>query len=93
VRGQLIARVRKLAGVHQGAAGVHVQLVEVRERSDGEEKSGGTQSGIPCETDQGSMLRARFSAIFGDFLQFSAKKLALFSKTNVMIKITHCFNL
>jgi hypothetical protein len=28
-------------------------------------------------------------AIFGDFLQLSAKKLAFFSKTNVMIKILH----
>jgi hypothetical protein len=27
--------------------------------------------------------------IFGDFCQFSAKKLAFFSKTNVMIKILH----
>jgi hypothetical protein len=27
--------------------------------------------------------------IFGDFRQFSAKKLAFFSKTNVMIKILH----
>jgi hypothetical protein len=27
--------------------------------------------------------------IFGDFWQFSAKKLAFFSKTNVMIKILH----
>jgi hypothetical protein len=27
--------------------------------------------------------------IFGDFRHFSAKKLALFSKTNVMIKIFH----
>jgi hypothetical protein len=28
-------------------------------------------------------------AIFCDFRQFSAKKLALFSKTNVMINILH----
>jgi hypothetical protein len=27
--------------------------------------------------------------IFGDFCQFSAKKMAFFSKTNVMIKILH----
>jgi hypothetical protein len=27
--------------------------------------------------------------IFGDFWQFSAKKLAFFSKTNVMIKLLH----
>jgi hypothetical protein len=27
--------------------------------------------------------------IFGDFRQFSAKKLAIFSKTNAMIKILH----
>jgi hypothetical protein len=27
--------------------------------------------------------------IFGDFRQFSAKKLAFFSKTNVMIKFLH----
>jgi hypothetical protein len=30
-------------------------------------------------------------SIFGDFCQFSAKKIAFFQKTNVMIKILHKF--
>jgi hypothetical protein len=37
-------------------------------------------------TNLGSMLGI---TIFCDFRQFSAKKLAFFSKTNVMIKILH----